>query len=328
MQVVELKVKSSPNLIKVVKKSEFVKPWQPENFSGVRSIDVLNDSVAFNANVHGSHAEPVNVNIADFQEEVHEEISWNSKNLIPSRQQAEKIHQWAPLNLSKDAEKTFSPDTVPQIHETINESNLFEKEWGKKLEEVRVQAEDIINSTRKKVTDLVREAESRVDQIHGLARTEGMEEGKKEALEVMNKIGTIVNETQVWRKQVLEESENVIIEIIQSIAKKLFGNGFVLEPTTVEQMVARAISEASRLGNLRVYLNPEDEISLISLWQDSELTVNGQKIQLVPSQNILRGGCFIEGEFGSVDGRADIQLNLINDELTAMVTNEVGEVVE
>jgi flagellar biosynthesis/type III secretory pathway protein FliH len=89
----------------------------------------------------------------------------------------------------------------------------------------------------------------------------------------------------------------------------------------VEQMVVRAVSEASRLGNLRVYMNPKDEENLVSLWQDSEINVSGQKIQLVPSENIERGGCFVEGEFGSVDSRIGIQLETIQSQINQLLIN-------
>jgi flagellar biosynthesis/type III secretory pathway protein FliH len=316
-------VKSSPNLIKIAEKEEVVRPWHPEIIAG--NVETL---VGLGRGKKGFDQQPQTS--LDHNESTSEDLLDQNripitKNLLTSHPKTGNVHQWAPPNLYAEANQYTSSKLNVQNPEIEKTNFTSEKDWSKKLAEIRTQAEDIINSTRKKVMEMIREAESRVDQIHGLARMEGMEEGKKEATELMTQVGAIVNETQSWRNQVLGESESVIIEIIQSIAKKLFGNGFILEPATVEQMVARAISEASRLGNLRVYLNPEDQVSLISLWQDSELTVNGQKIQLVPSQNILRGGCFVEGEFGSVDSRADIQLNLINDELSAVVRNEVKE---
>jgi flagellar assembly protein FliH len=322
LQVAEPRVKSSPNLIKTLEKEGFVKPWQPEVISGeATSPDDFRKEKDINPRpmTNSNGMKTANEKIFGFDQLL------NTKNLAPSQQKIGNVHQWAPPSLVVEGSQSINSAGNAQNRDIEKASQSPEKDWSKKLEEIRVQAEDIISSTRKKVMEMIREAEGKVDQIHSLARMEGKEEGQKEAVELINQVALIVNETQSWRKQVLEESESAIIEIIQSIAKKLFGNGFVLEPTTVEQMVARAISEASRLGNLRVYLNPGDQESLISLWQDSELTVNGQKIQLVPSQNILRGGCFVEGEFGSVDSRVDIQLNLINDELSTMIRNEIKE---
>jgi flagellar biosynthesis/type III secretory pathway protein FliH len=93
-------------------------------------------------------------------------------------------------------------------------------------------------------------------------------------------------------------------------------------------MVGRAITEAGRLGNLRVYLNPEDQAVLMSLWQESELLINGQKIQLVSSLEIQRGGCFIEGEFGSVDSRIETQLALVQENLKTSLVNREEEDVK
>jgi flagellar assembly protein FliH len=135
----------------------------------------------------------------------------------------------------------------------------------------------------------------------------------------------VLSETQTWRESTLSQSEATIIGMIQSIGKKMFGTGCKLDLHGVEEIVARAINDASRLGNLRVYLNPQDEELLVSLWQENELFVNGQKIQLVSSQNITPGGCFIEGEFGTVDSRVESQLELIQKELTETLINKDKE---
>jgi hypothetical protein len=113
--------------------------------------------------------------------------------------------------------------------------------------------------------------------------------------------------------------------MVQTISKKLFGSGFVLDAPGIEQMVGRAINEANRLGNLRIYVNPEDHSLLLSLWQESDLVVSGQKILLIPSQNIVRGGCFVEGEFGSVDSRIDMQIDRLEKELNNTLANHEQE---
>jgi flagellar biosynthesis/type III secretory pathway protein FliH len=114
--------------------------------------------------------------------------------------------------------------------------------------------------------------------------------------------------------------------MVLSIGKKLFGGGFELPAEEIDHIVSRAINEASRLGNLRVYLNPEDAKLLVNLWQESELTLNGQQIQIVSSQNILRGGCFIDGEFGVLDGRLEEQFDQITKSIKSAESNlEVEE---
>ena len=61
--------------------------------------------------------------------------------------------------------------------------------------------------------------------------------------------------------------------------------------------------------------------SLVNLWQESEISVNGQQIQIVSSQNISRGGCFVDGQFGIVDGRVEEQIDQIAESLKPVLTN-------
>ncbi len=123
----------------------------------------------------------------------------------------------------------------------------------------------------------------------------------------------------------IAQSEPQIVQTIQAIAQKMFGSGVTLDTHSLKEVVGRAIEEAGRLGNVRVYLNPEDAEKLIALWQESEIMYNGQKIDLIPNQTILPGGCYLEGEFGSVDSRVETQLKLIQDSLNKTLSNNQRE---
>jgi flagellar biosynthesis/type III secretory pathway protein FliH len=173
------------------------------------------------------------------------------------------------------------------------------------------QAEQLMEQARRQSSEMVALATAEANQVREDAYEEGMTAAKNEAVNILRAAQSVVTGVQSFREQVFSQNEQALINMVVSMGQKLFGKGFELEPTILQQVVLRAVSEASRLGNLRVYLHPADEASLVSLWQESDLTLNGQKIQLVPSQDILRGGCFVEGEFGSVDARIDNQLNMI-----------------
>jgi flagellar biosynthesis/type III secretory pathway protein FliH len=150
---------------------------------------------------------------------------------------------------------------------------------------------------------------------------EGMNAAKLETAQSMHQVERIFQETQLWQEQVMRQSQGRIIEMVVEIGRKLFGGGFELPAEQIDHIVSRAISEGSRLGDLRIYLNPEDSKTLVNLWQESEITVNGQRIQIVSSQNISRGGCFVDGQFGIVDGRVEEQMDQIVETLKPVLSN-------
>jgi len=199
------------------------------------------------------------------------------------------------------------------------------EEANSTLEQAKIEADTVTAQAKEEAEKILAEAHQIVEQSRKQAYEEGMLSARLQVDKQLEQITVIIKETQTWRSQILEHSEPTIVRMVQSISKKLFGSGFVLDAVGVEQMVGRAINEANRLGNLRIYVNPEDHSLLLSLWQESDLVINGQKIQLVPSQNIVRGGCFVEGEFGSVDSRIDMQLERLERELNSTLTNREQE---
>jgi hypothetical protein len=47
--------------------------------------------------------------------------------------------------------------------------------------------------------------------------------------------------------------------------------------------------------------------------------ISGQEIALIPTEVIQRGGCFIEGQFGSLDARVGTQLQMVGEALTGLL---------
>jgi flagellar biosynthesis/type III secretory pathway protein FliH len=75
---------------------------------------------------------------------------------------------------------------------------------------------------------------------------------------------------------------------------------------------------------LRIYVHPEDALALPPHWAHQQATFSGQKIELIPSDIIKRGGCFIEGQYGSVDARIETQLQMTKDTLMNTLALPVG----
>ncbi len=214
------------------------------------------------------------------------------------------IHLWSVPEFQKEVSvKTGNP---------VQQKNV---DYSHLLTEAKAQADEIISEADKNATSILAQAKAEAESLKQKAFMEGMNTARNEISQTMHQVERIFQESQLWQEQVMHQSQSRIIEMVLSIGKKLFGTGFELSADQVDHVVSRAINEASRLGNLRIYLHPEDAKLLVNLWQESEITLNGQQIQIVSSQNISRGGCFIDGQFGIVDGRVEEQI----DQITASI---------
>ena len=62
---------------------------------------------------------------------------------------------------------------------------------------------------------------------------------------------------------------------------------------------------------MKIFLNPNDARLLDPSWGEQQMLVLGEQVKIVPSSNIMPGGCLIKGNIGTVDGRVETQLNAI-----------------
>jgi len=71
------------------------------------------------------------------------------------------------------------------------------------------------------------------------------------------------------------------------------------------------MENAQGLGDLNIFLNPRDAKLLDPSWSEYQLLISGNKIKIIPSEEITPGGCTVKGSTGMVDGRVETQLAAI-----------------
>ena len=189
------------------------------------------------------------------------------------------------------------------------------------------EAEQIIQQARQESEGLVEQANQKYAGIVQQARQEGMEAAKKEAIPILQAARTVVEQTNKWHEYVLSQSESAVLGLVKEIAQRLLGTGMVLEAEILGQLFAEAVAEAKPLGALRIRLHPADAEVLGSLWAEQQSVLTGQQIGFSPSNNILRGGCLIEGEFGILDAQVNTKLQRVMDTL-AEVENQPVEAAQ
>jgi flagellar biosynthesis/type III secretory pathway protein FliH len=251
------------------------------------------------------------------------DISWTTGKMAGglAEKPQKPIHSWVVSDFHNETAGSIGlqQQTISSVAAQVDDHSYL-------IEDAKSKADEIISEAEKNAGAIISQAQTEAAAIKQSAFSEGMTAARNEMSQTLQQIERLFQESQLWQEQVMRQSQTRIIEMVLSIGKKLFGGGFELPAEEIDHIVSRAINEASRLGNLRVYLNPEDAKLLVNLWQESELTLNGQQIQIVSSQNILRGGCFIDGEFGVLDGRLEEQFDQITKSIKSAESNlEVEE---
>ena len=204
---------------------------------------------------------------------------------------------------------------------------LAEEQAKQAVNQACTEAEQIIQQARQETEGLIEQANQKYAGIVQQARQEGMEAAKKEAIPILQAARTVVEQTNKWHEYVLSQSESAVLGLVKEIAQRLLGTGLVLEAEILGQLFAEAVAEAKPLGALRIRLHPADVEVLGLLWAKQQSVLTGQQIEFSPSNNILRGGCLIEGEFGILDAQVNTKVQRVMDTL-AEVENQPVEAAQ
>jgi flagellar assembly protein FliH len=248
------------------------------------------------------------------ESEISEGEVGNRPTVITAGRNRSYISSWEVNDFDEHRNKfsVFDHEQTGQNEPFFEESN----DSVHSLKEAKGMSKEIIENANKEALSIIEEAQTRANEIMNQATMEGYQAGFAQVnseIEILRKIQVEMNKL---KEELLQNTESEIIELIKIIAAKLFTNGMVLDANVLKDIVGRAINEASRIGNLKVYLNPSDLDKLKKLWRESELEFNGQKIQLASNSDVQPGGVYVEGDYGSVDGRIATQLDSVMELIT------------
>ncbi len=186
--------------------------------------------------------------------------------------------------------------------------------------EAEMERMDLIRGAEAEAEEIIRSSHLEADKIISHARHE-IEQAKRDAYEAAYKemqsalaaAHTLVEEAHQWQASFMESGEQTLTGMLKDIAQTMFGEGVHLDANALQINLNRIMESAQRLGDLNIFLNPQDANLLDPSWSDYQLLITGNKVRIVPSEKVLPGGCFIKGSTGSVDARVETQLASVLD---------------
>lgn len=223
----------------------------------------------------------------------------------------EGIQLWQPQTLVAIGNVTGN------THDHLRSGEIIQQAEAR-LHQATIEAEQIMTQAKSEAERILLEAQEQANYIHRQAYADGQAAANAEAQGMLRVARAIVDEVEKWKENLFEEGEMMMLRLVIEIAQTIFGDGLPLDPDTLGQAFTRALSQAKSLGDLRMYLHPEDAAVLSTHWDKLQGVTAGQKVELIPSDLIKRGGCYIEGQYGTADARVETQFQLATE---ALLTN-------
>ena len=223
-----------------------------------------------------------------------------------------RVQPWVPEDLLLNRWEEW-PGTVDERALETFESDLSTESPRESLAQAALEAEAsaqaILEAAQAQAEALKQQAQQEAEVIREQAYRLAREEAEAELRGLIQTVQNMVAEVETWRTNLFAQGEAMVLEAVQAIARAMFGEGFVLDPETLQQTYNRVLEQAQTLGDLRVYINAEDARVLDPYWREAQATLRDQRIKLIPTDAIKRGGCYVEGQYGTVDGRIEVRLN-------------------
>jgi flagellar assembly protein FliH len=249
-----------------------------------------------------------------------QEIQTDNKNLIKKTQEeAERMLTQAKADaerIIKDAEEeAFRHIQLAVEKAKVKEAEILaqrEKEIRQKEEEARLlieranrEAEDIRDAARKQ----------------GLKQgyQEGFDEGKAEAVRLAERLKVILEAAIDKREEIISSAEEQIVRIILLIGRKVVKHITEKDEQVVIANIKSALQKIQGKEQVIIKVNSKDlEITTEHKEEFIALIEGLKNVKILEDSRVDRGGCIIETDFGSIDGRIFTQLEEIEDRIREM----------
>lgn len=228
--------------------------------------------------------------------------------VLGEQNESPRVDDWSFLEISgtpfDKAWRMQSPETTTKQGRLISDN-----EQAQMRERARRQAEEIILNAQAEADNILLQAQAEIDEQKQEGYRQGQAQAHAEVEGTVNAVRKMAQEVNGWKTELTSQGEQILTEMMKDLARKMFGDGVRLDPQALHTNLDRIMENASGLGELKVFLNPQDATLLDPSWKEQQFLILGEQVKIVPSANITRGGCLVKGSLGMVDARVETQLD-------------------
>jgi flagellar assembly protein FliH len=272
-----------------------------------------------------------------WQEEIKKRLSAEAAPKLTEHRPTLNPEEFQPFLLPENPEAVEAIRPPEPTAEEIGEKFKAEaEEKAKSIEQAaRKNAYEIVEGARWEANDLIAKAKEEVEKEIQQLRDKASEEGRKEGFEkgrpegfekgreegqqtyseTVKKWNDLVTETISERKRLLGEFQPILIDLVGEALYLCLKKEAKRHSQLALEMVQEVLKKAQDRVLLKLHLNPEDVEEVESQKERLQLSVGAGEIEMIPDARIERGGCLLETEAGSVDGRLATIVGQVKDSL-------------
>ena len=206
----------------------------------------------------------------------------------------------------KEAETAAFREVKRRTDEAQSVKRQAQDEAEKIIAEANEKAQQIEADTRAAFDAERREAQ---EQGRSAGRETGFGEGKAEVERLIQRTQTVLERAQDKRAEILEETEQEIINLVLLIARKVIKVISENQRNVIISNTVQALRKVKGRGNILIRVNMADlKLSTEHIKDFISLVEGAKSVQVVEDSSVDEGGCIIETDFGEIDARIASQL--------------------
>jgi len=142
--------------------------------------------------------------------------------------------------------------------------------------------------------------------------------------ELLQKVSHAVDVLRLQSDRLAEQARSDALEIGFLVARRILETELTTSPETLFALVRGALKRAGESRKVTVRLHPEDARSVEAVIASRELAAGAAFVEVAADAALERGDCFVETNFGTVDGRLATRLEELRRAARAAVEEGVA----
>jgi len=178
------------------------------------------------------------------------------------------------------------------------------------------EARKLIKEARSEAEEILRQAKVDAEAMKAEAFKKGLEESSKERISLLEEARDVLAAAAQMRIKILSSAEPQVVELALSIAGHLLHTRIHIDPELIKDVVAEAILMLASGESIVVRVNPRD-LSVCRSHKEifQELLADGASIKFLPSEEVKKGDCTVQGQYALVESFLQERFNHIRDAL-------------
>lgn len=196
------------------------------------------------------------------------------------------------------------------------------------FEDLAARAQRYLDNVKAQAAEIVANAQREAVTIRKKAEEEGRRQGLQQAEQIVrreleNKLGSLLPALSAAIKQIEDSRhefqrvwEKNIVTLACAIAARMVRQQAIQQPEISLPLIQESIQLVASSPLIRIRLHPEDEATLrVRVETIAKELAPVAQAEIIADENITRGGCRVETQFGFLDQQLESQARRIIEEL-------------